>query len=115
MADHTQTPWDIQNKGHVYDRSGRVEVVKGINPDGSKLLPRIVRMPDLSNESYANARFIVQAVNAHDELLGLCEQAIRIFAGHSGGADDPKVEIEVQQGYNWLDRARVAIARAKGT
>jgi hypothetical protein len=31
--------------------------------------PTICKMPDLSGRSYDNARFIVLAVNSHDELL----------------------------------------------
>ena len=74
---HTPTPWDIQNKGlgvSVNNRSSaRVEVVQGINLDGSTDLPKIARMPDLSDRSYANARFIVQACNAHEDLLAALE------------------------------------------
>ena len=61
---HTKEPWDVQNKGIVYERSGRHEVVAGTNVDGSVNLPKICKMPDLSQRSYANAERIVACVNA---------------------------------------------------
>jgi len=64
MAEHTSEPWDVQNKGILGTGSARHEVVQGVNRDGSKNLPRITRMPDLSYSSYANAKRIVACVNA---------------------------------------------------
>ena len=86
MTDHTPVPWDVQNKGVLGERSARHEIVQGINPDGSKNLPTIVRMPNLSDRSYANARFIVQACNAHDDLLAALELVLA-HEGHLTGGD----------------------------
>ena len=61
MSKHTPGPWDVQNKGTLGMRSARHEVVAGINVDGSKNLPTIVKMPDLSDLSYANAALIAAA------------------------------------------------------
>jgi hypothetical protein len=99
---HSPIPWDIQNKGNLYGRDARVEVVMGSNLDGSRLLPKIVRMPDISDLSYANARFIVQACNAHEELLA----ALKAF-----------VAIANLQGLlpATLAQARAAIGKAEGT
>ena len=48
------------------------------------------------------------------DLLATAEQALRIFGGHSGAESDPKTSIEVEQGFNVLDRLKKAIAKAKG-
>ena len=76
---HTPTPWDVQNKGHLGQRGARHEVVAGINRDGGKILPTIVRMPDLSSQSYANAEFIVRAVNCYDTLVSELQEAQTII------------------------------------
>ena len=107
---HTPVPWDVQNKGVLTKRSARHEIVQGINPDGSKNLPTIVRMPDLSHRSYANARFIVQACNAHDDLLAALE------AG-KGWLDSSLTAFNPLTARGNVERARdilaAAIARAK--
>ena len=72
MTKHTPGPWDVQNKGVLGTRSARHEVVQGINVSGEKNLPTIVRMPDLSYRSYANARLIAAA----PDLLVAVEVAI---------------------------------------
>lgn len=73
---HTPEPWDVQNKGHLYGPSARHEVVNGINIDGSKNLPTICRMPDLSEQSYANARLIAAA----PDLLAACRAALDLIS-----------------------------------
>jgi len=78
-AEHTATPWDIQNKGNLYGNNARVEIVQGINKDGSKNLCKIARMRDLTLESYANAEFICRAVNAHDELVEALKRMKRMW------------------------------------
>lgn len=61
---HTPGPWNIQNKGNLYlGKSARVEVVKEAK--------KIVRMPDLSETSYDNARLIAAA----PDLLEACKDA----------------------------------------
>jgi len=69
---HTPGPWDVQNKGRLGTSSARHEVVQGVNVDGSVNLKKIVKMPDLSEQSYANARLIAAA----PELLEACEIAL---------------------------------------
>lgn len=71
--EHTPGPWDVQNKGTLGTRSARHEVVAGINKDGRKNLPKIVKMPDLTARSYANARLI----SAAPELLEACKLVYR--------------------------------------
>lgn len=67
---HTPEPWDIQNKGNLHGPSARVEVVEGINRDGSVNLRCVVKMPDLSDRSYANAELIVAARNSYTKHCG---------------------------------------------
>ena len=90
--EHTPVPWDIQNKLDLDGSNARLEVVKGINKDGSKDLPTIVRMLNLSEQSYTNARFIVQACNAHEELLSLLQRAVpymkTVSRNDTGGYSD---------------------------
>ena len=107
--EHTPVPWDVQNKGVLGERSARHEIVQGINRDGSVNLPKIVKMPDLSDRSYANARFIVDAVNAHDDLLAALHLYLRLDNDHrAGGEIDPADWAECYQA------ARAAIAKAEG-
>lgn len=71
---HTPGPWGVQNKGTLGKRSARHEVVQGVNYDGTKNLPTIVKMPDLSEKSYANARLIAAAPH----LLEMCRVALEM-------------------------------------
>jgi len=96
---HTPAPWDVQNKGVLGERSARHEVVQGINVNGKKNLPTIVKMPDLSDRSYANARLIAAA----PELLAALEWAVEAAERHNnGGSLD----------YDWIEEAEEAISKA---
>ena len=98
-------PWDVQNKGNYDGPSARHEVVVGINLDGSKNLPTVCKMPDLSDKSYGNAALIVTAVNVHDELLAACEMAAEFY--HEATDDEVCTEEN-------LCFYCAAIAKAKG-
>jgi hypothetical protein len=106
---HTPTPWDVQNKGILGSRSARHEVVAGKVDISIPNQPTICKMPDLSGRSYANARFIVQAVNSHDELLDLLKIGLRIFGGHLGGEGDAVTGIEIEQRINLLNQYKATI------
>ena len=82
VATHTPGPWDFQNKGNPTSRSGRVEIVAGIDVDGRHHLPTIARMKDLSDESYANARLIA-AAPALLAALKECEDFVAKANGHA--------------------------------
>jgi len=56
------TPWDVKNAGTLGTPSARHEIVDNKGR-------RIVKMPNLSEQSYTDAALIVRAVNAHDELI----------------------------------------------
>jgi hypothetical protein len=94
---HTPGPWDVQNKGNLYGRNARHEVVEGINKDGSKNLPTICKMPDLSERSYANARLIASA----PELLGALEAMLQAWRHEPGDKRS-------------IEKAKQAIEKAKG-
>lgn len=64
-------PWDVVNKGVLGERSARHEV---IDADGKP----VVRMPDLSNQSYANARLIARA----PELMETLESIVPFLTFH---------------------------------
>lgn len=57
MTAHTPGPWTQENKGELGTRTARHVVV---DAKGRK----IVKMPDLSSRSYANAARIVTCVNS---------------------------------------------------
>lgn len=98
---HTPGPWQIRGQ-HDPEHPFTVAHVEGV------ISVSIAAVCD-SDQVDANARLIVAA----PELLALCEQATRIFGGHSGAPADQKTDIEVEQGYNLLDRMRAAIAKAE--
>ncbi len=114
---HTPGPWDVQNKGTLGCRSARHEVVAGINRDGSKNLPTIVRMPDLSEASYANAAFIVRACNAHDDLLAACKSLfsdVLAVVEALSEIDGPCCEFPTSNTRIVLAQTWEAIAKAEG-
>lgn len=67
-AEHTPGPWDIQNKGDLNGQSARLEIVEGVNENGSLDLPTIATMPDLTDLSYQRARLIAAAPAMLDAL-----------------------------------------------
>ena len=87
MNQHTPGPWDLQNKGDLYSPSGRVEIVGGVKVEGRRNLPTVIRMKDLSDRSYADARRIVACVNgcaginpeAVPELLVAADLAVHVY------------------------------------
>ena len=110
MSQHTPGPWDIQNKGDLYGKSGRVEVVAGRNLENEKNLPKIVRMPDLSERSYANARLIAAAPDFRDELQAdadLFEEAANLLADVGLGKES---ETFIQRAI----RLRALLAKVEG-
>lgn len=74
----TPGPWDIQNKGNPHGRSARLEVVKGANEDGRKLLPTIATLPDLTPEDYANARLMAASPDLLLALEQLCTAMLTV-------------------------------------
>lgn len=72
-TEHTQTPWAIVLDDEMDDLM-RIVQVDGYG-ETLRLIAKMPRDADWSM-SCANARFIVQAVNAHDELEAALIQAV---------------------------------------
>lgn len=93
-AKHTQVPWQVnhRDKSQVCDADGEV---RGCAPialcQGGTL-----------GENRANARRIVQCVNAHDELVAALKQAIEATERRTAGIART----------DWVAAARAAIKKA---
>ena len=103
---HTPVPWVTKPFSGKYKNEGFC--INATDEDAT-------RIADVTNHYYvpseANARFIVQACNAHEELLAVLELALRYL-------EHPDVLAVTQHmalpGSVPADRARAAIAKAKG-
>jgi len=101
----TPGPWDVQNKGTLGGRSARHEVVAGTfggYGDGRNL-PTIAKMPDLSEQSYANARLLAAA----PELLQAGQVALGALLQRRTRIGNDDIDVAVQY-------LRQAIAKAEG-
>ena len=105
QAQHTTGPWDIRVLEHPSRL--RQNMVAAVVENHANKIASVWWHP--LGEAEANARLIAAA----PELLALCEQAVRLFGGHSGSETDPKNNIEIEQGFNLLDRMIAAIAKAQ--
>lgn len=72
---HTPTPWGRRNAGTPIGPSARHEIVAG-----KKV---IARTAGLSEEDYANAKFIVRAVNSYDDLVKALSDCLKDAAGYA--------------------------------
>lgn len=73
MTKHTPTPWILRETDHQC-----IEIMAKSNREGQlmKLIGEVygTHYPDILNEeAEANAAFIVQAVNTHEELVNACK------------------------------------------
>ena len=94
--------WDVQNKGNLYGKSARVEVVEGkvsLETIPPKYLTTVCKMPDLSEKSYRRARLIAAA----PDLLAALEAVQRWQLEDEGDEDEV------------LNLVAEAIAKARGT
>ncbi len=113
MSEHTKGPLSVQNKGNIYGRSARVEVVEGVVGNEKPLpkrLPTVARMKDLSDSSYANAHLFAAApelLDALENCADLLEHMHEQLGPHRCTVGCPDIGKRV-------DRARVAITKAKG-
>lgn len=105
---HTPGPWDRQNKGDLYGPSARLEIVAGThNGYATKNLPTIAKMKGLREVDYANAEFIVRAVNCYDALL----EALKLIERWTGNELIASRGTRVER---WAhERAQAAIAQAE--
>lgn len=95
MSEHTKTPWHIENEPmNIWDELGRLiaRVNCPMEPD------------EAWERGMANARLIVRAVNAHEDLVAALERAEQFVAG------------VVQEYYGHTDELqsiRAALAKAR--
>jgi len=96
---HTPLPWRLAKDGGPSIYATRAHPKAGFDP----LLASVEGGPLTNDQQQANADLIVQAVNSHYELLealeGLLEECVN-------RTHDLSTE--------WWDKARAAIAKAKG-
>lgn len=117
---HNPEPWDRQNKGNLYGRGARHEIVCGTNHENGRTLPTIARMPDLSEQSYANAERIVACVNACkgiptemlnneviEELLSACKSVSGYFCTTMNPAQMPAT---IKRAFNVISKIEAARA-----
>jgi len=101
-ATHTPLPWKVIKPQHGHDTKYRCVQI-GSDPTYSTL--------ELKPE---DARFIVKAVNSHDELLAACKWIVDFCEEHDqwffhGTEGRPEDGAE----FEWLATTKAAIARAE--
>ena len=73
MAEHTQTPWEFTAYAHLDNAAGVVECTKDVRKTG-RVVAFIRSGPNMPPaEVLPNARFVVRAVNCHEELVAALE------------------------------------------
>ena len=107
---HTPTPWSVNPAQHerVF---GRDDGAWAITEKQGVEIARTTRLVSYE-ESTANARFIVQAVNAHDELLAALNDLLVFF---KSGNDVPVERAIIHADSVWVTKAHAAIAKATGS
>ena len=116
MSKHTPGPWRLEDWVDA-GNGARVMAADGgpvCRVDGATAWAGVAGTGvRTSRERDANAAFIVQACNSHDELLEALEELVRINEEHNAA-----VEAVTGRPLNWkdtyLERARAALARARG-
>ena len=119
MTEHTKTPWFLDGYMNVWANC--------IDPfEGGTSICKINRDEDRTSptERDANAEFIVRAVNAHDDLLGIVKDILPEY--HDDYADGRRCDecgtekatpeqTQCDVPGCWYVRIREAIAKAEGT
>ena len=109
MADHTLGPWELHAETHG---SNSLRICKPANNERGCIAvaeAEILGMPRL--EAEANARFIVLAVNAHEDLLAAAMEAESWLASSLTEFNRLTAWADVKHAREIL---RAAIAKAKG-
>ena len=104
---HTPLPWRTARAG---ERIGFADAhITGANrrPVATTLYP--LAKSDWRAEDEANARFIVQACNAHDELLAACRLAIPELEAWSNSRDFKDVHDDLEEDDSKALRAIVVV------
>ena len=110
MSKHTPTPWAHNG----YTARGEYHKACAVwTADDETFICSTTRGKmrmydaDSSETKDANAKFIVRACNAHDELLALVRDALERFTDNDMQPPNAKLE-------EWIGRAVAAIAKAEG-
>lgn len=107
MAEHTPTPWqgckngDCQC-GYIFGDEGEVYVAQALNP--KNIGPSGPDPYPTFECGQSNAKFIVRAVNCHDELLAALKEALAVCdSATMNDSDDPS---DVSSDQSALDKVR---------
>lgn len=90
MNKHTPTPWKLGQNVHLESDTGIFGVLACMNyraqiANTGGFSSNGPGAQGLRDEQRANAAYIVQAVNAHDDLVAACEAALFKLMGEPGG------------------------------
>ena len=103
---HTKGKWEIKNIGNP--SNGKIEIRRDA---GMSHPSKICTMPTLSDESYANAKRIVQMNNSFDGLL----EAVRAVREYFQSVEPDKLTCSERE-IHWVgidNKCRTAIAQAE--
>lgn len=107
---HSSTPW-------VLHEQGEPNQFCILTPDGKWVLGLVHNGEPMPAIQEANLRFIVQAVNSHDELVealkGMVE-SLDLALGSTSNLSKPVKEVLRGWFHGELERAHAAIAKAEG-
>lgn len=112
MSGHTPTPWHIVPPDEPY-----ADITIAGARDIARLWLDDAPVHDFNCQQSSNAEFIVRAVNAHDDLLAACEDALSTMrvAVEAGLQDFSKQETaEIVENHSTVKALRNAIAKARG-
>lgn len=98
MSAHTPTPWYVQPFAR-----GMPEIRAANGAEIAEIFPFNFDADD--PQTMANARYIVRACNAHDELVAALESAMAVLCGD---------EMNKSSLIKALTEGRAALAKAKG-
>jgi hypothetical protein len=101
MTKHSQTPWEADYKNRPKGKP--IAIIR--RAPGSVAFSELAYVPHHGAYSEANAKFIVQAVNAHDALLAA-------VCGLLAAKDSVTMGQERELYAEWLPKARAAVALA---
>ncbi len=101
MSKHTLTPWCVE-------QSGAYDVIAAYTEDGYFQLAKILTPPNCKSPD--QAAFIVRAVNAHEDLVGMLEWLLETFT--DGRSEMTRGSMDELAGHI---RAELATARGAGS
>ncbi len=108
IMEHTQLPWETSSR-HVFssgfDGANICSMSSPRKSDFTEYIPLDIGDPDF-NEAIANAAFIVQAVNSHDQLVAALEESLHLLERTPLERQGSSVEIRISK---TVAKARAAL------